>query len=338
MASGSKTVIYAALAGNSLIALSKFVVASITGSSAMFSEGVHSVVDSGNQLLLLFGLSRAKRQPDAKHPFGYGMELYFWTFVVAILIFAVGSGISIYEGVQSIANPHPIESPEWSYGVLALAMVFEGAAWLVAFREFRRTKGSQGWFSAVRNSKDPTVFTILFEDSAAMLGLIIAFVGISAAQFFNMPVLDGVASICIGVVLAGVALLLAFESKGLLIGEGAAPDIVAEIRNIVTNDSRITGTNEILTMHMGPEDILLAASVDFDDKLTADKVELAITEFETIIKSKFPQVKRIFIEAQAWRQHHATALSAGTNIVEAAQDGLAIGDGKNRRGSEQDFG
>lgn len=321
MASGSKTVIYAALAGNSLIAVSKFVAASVTGSSAMFSEGVHSVVDSGNQLLLLFGLKRAVRAPDEKHPFGYGMELYFWTFVVAILIFAVGSGISIYEGVRSLSNPHTVESPGWSYAVLSLAMVFEGAAWWVAFREFRRTRGNQTWFAAVRNSKDPTVFTILFEDTAAMLGLMIAFIGIFSAQYFDMPILDGIASICIGVVLAVVALVLAFESKGLLIGEGASPEVIAGIRAVVSNDSRITGMNEILTMHMGPEDILLAASVDFDDSLTAGKVEQAITDFEKAIKNQFPQVKRIFIEAQSWRQHHATAIAAGEMSSHRPPDG-----------------
>lgn len=311
MASGSKTVVYAALAGNSMIAVMKFVAASITGSSAMFSEGVHSVVDSGNQILLLFGMKRATREPDQKHPFGYGMELYFWTFVVAILIFAVGSGISIYEGIKSLSNPHPVESPEWTYGVLVLAMIFEGAAWWVAFKEFQKTRGDQSWISAIRNSKDPTVFTILFEDSAAMMGLIIAFVGIFLSQALDMPILDSLASICIGVVLAFVAIVLAIESKGLLIGEAASPEIIADIRALVSNDKRITGLNEILTMHLGPEDILLAASVDFDDSLTADKVEQTITEFESVIKGKFPNVKRIFIEAQSWRQHHATAIAAG---------------------------
>ncbi|QJB70178.1 cation diffusion facilitator family transporter [Parasphingorhabdus halotolerans] len=321
MASGSKTVVYAALAGNSLIAVSKFIVASITGSSAMFSEGVHSVVDSGNQLLLLFGMSRATRKPDEKHPFGYGMELYFYTFVVAILIFAVGAGISIYEGLHSISDPQPVKSPEWSYGVLSLAMVFEGAAWWVAFKEFRRTKGDQSWYAAVRNSKDPTVFTILFEDSAAMMGLMIAFIGIFCAQYFDMPILDGIASICIGVVLAFVAVLLAFEAKGLLIGEAASPAVIKGIHNIVSEDPRISGLNEVLTMHMGPDDILLAASVDFDDKLTADKVEQCITDFETTIKEQFPQVRRIFIEAQSWRQHHATAIAAGEMSDQPPPDG-----------------
>lgn len=311
MASGDKTVIYAALLGNGLIAVSKFVVASITGSSVMFSEGIHSLVDCGNQGLILFGLKRSKRPADSKHPFGYGMELYFWTFVVAILIFAVGAGISIYEGLERIKHPEAVNDPHWNYAVLAVAMVFEGVAWWVAFREFQRTRGKQSLFAAVKNSKDPTVFTVLFEDSAAMIGLVIAFVGILAAQYFDMPMLDGVASICVGIVLAGVAILLAHESKGLLIGEGADPAIVAAIHKMVSADTRITGVNELLTMHMGPKDILLAASLDFDDRLTADLVEGAITDFEKSIKAEFPGVAKIFIEAQSWRQHHMDAIAKG---------------------------
>ncbi len=308
MASGDKKVVYAALLGNSLIAVSKFVVASITGSSVMFSEGIHSLVDSGNQCLILFGMKRARKPADEKHPFGYGMELYFWTFVVAIMIFGIGAGISVYEGVHSIRHPEPVEAPIWNYAVITLALVFEGAAWWVAFREFQRTRGKQSLFGAVKNSKDPTVFTILFEDSAAMLGLLIAFIGIFCAQYFNMPVLDGVASVGVGLVLALVAILLAIESKGLLIGEGATPQLVASVREMVSDDNRITGLNEILTMHMGPRDILLAASVDFDDRLTADLVEDAITDFEMAIKARFPEIKRIFIEAQSWRQHQSDAV------------------------------
>ncbi len=310
MASGSRTVIYAALAGNSLIAISKFVVASITGSAAMFSEGIHSVVDSGNQLLMLFGMKRAARPPDAKHPFGYGMELYFWTFVVAILIFAVGAGISIYEGLNSLAHPEPVEASLWTYAVLVMALVIEGSAWLVALREFLRTRGDRSLLSAVRDSKDPTVFTILFEDSAAMLGLLIAFLGIFCSQAFALPMLDGIASICIGIVLAMVAVVLARESKGLLLGESASPEVIAGIRAIVANDTRITGLNEVLTMHMGPNEILLAASVDFNDSLTADLVEQAISDFEARIKQQFPDVRRIFIEAQSWKQHRADAITA----------------------------
>lgn len=307
-ASQSKTVIYAALAGNSMIAVSKFLGAWFTGSSAMLSEAIHSVVDSGNQLLLLHGIGRSRRAPDANHPFGYGMELYFWTFVVAILIFAIGSGLSIYEGIKHIQHPEAIKDPFWNYVILGLAMVFEGAAWTVAFREFNKNRGEDGFFSSVHHSKDPTVFTVLFEDTAAMIGLIIAFVGIWGSREFGIPELDGIASIGIGLVLAGVAVLLAIESKGLLIGEAAKPEVVADIRAMVSRDKRITGTNEILTMHLGPREILLNASLDFDDALSAADVEQAITEFERGIKSKYPAIRRIFIEAQSRRGHEANAL------------------------------
>ena len=199
MASGSKKVVYAALAGNALISVTKFFAASVTGSSAMFSEGIHSLVDTGNQGLLLFGMHRANRPADAKHPFGYASEIYFWAFVVAILIFAVGAGVSIYEGVQKVIDPHEISDPMINYIVLALAMVFEGAAWWVAYKEFASTKGKRGIFKAVRDSKDPTVFTVLFEDTAAIFGLIVAFAGIYFSQKLGLPWLDGAASITIGV-------------------------------------------------------------------------------------------------------------------------------------------
>ncbi|MGI9451618.1 MAG: cation diffusion facilitator family transporter, partial [Geminicoccaceae bacterium] len=219
-ASSSKTVIYAALIGNGLIAITKFIAAAFTGSAAMLSEAVHSVVDTGNQGLLLYGIKRSNRPPDDRHPFGYGMELYFWAFVVAILIFAGGAGISIYHGVEKILHPHPVENAYVNYIVLALAMVFEAFAWWVAFRAFQVAKGKLGYFEAVRRSKDPALFTVLFEDSAAMLGLIVAMVGIALGQWLDMPILDGVASVLIGVILAVTAALLAYEAKGLLIGEG----------------------------------------------------------------------------------------------------------------------
>ena len=306
MASSSSTkVIYAAFIGNALIAVSKFTAAGVTGSSAMLSEGVHSVVDCGNQLLLLFGLRRAAREPDAHHPFGYGMELYFWTFVVAILIFALGSGISIYEGIHKVRHPTEIRSPEWNYAVLILSMIFEGVAWTIAYREFNKSRGSANFIKAVRESKDPTIFTVLFEDTAAMLGLVIAFAGVAGSQYFNMPVLDGAASIGIGIVLAIVAVLLAIESKGLLIGEGADPEVVEAIKSMVLDDKRILRINEVLTMHLGPKDILLNASLDFADGLDAQYVEQAISEFEQKIKSTYPDITRVFIEAQSWKAHLA---------------------------------
>ena len=311
----SKKVIYAALFGNGAIAVTKFIAASITGSSAMLSEAIHSVVDTGNQGLLLYGIRRAKRPADPQHPFGYSMELYFWTFVVAILIFAVGAGISAYEGIIKLMNPHPVTSPHINYIVLGLAMVFEAVAWWIAFREFRRTKGSLGYLAAVRRSKDPTVFTVLFEDSAAMLGLIAAFLGIALGQALDMPELDGVASIIIGVILALTAALLAYESKGLLIGEGADPQVVAGVREIVRDKQGIERVNELLTMHLGPEDVLLTLSLDFNDRLSAGDVEVAITELEDLIKSAFPQISRVFIEAQSWKAHRVRRLDAPFEVV-----------------------
>ena len=308
-ARGSKRVVYAALIGNGLIALSKFAAAAFTGSSAMLSEGVHSVVDCGNQGLILLGMKRSTRPADEQHPFGYGMELYFWTFIVAIVIFGIGAGVSIYEGIERVRHPHPIESPYINYAVLFLAMIFEGYAWAVAYREFNRTRGDRGWVAAVRDSKDPTVFTVLFEDSAAMLGLVIAFVGVLGVHVLEIAILDGIASIAIGVVLAITAVLLSIESKALLIGESADNEVVEAVRQTFATDNRVTRVNEVLTMHLGPEDVLLVASLDFDDGLNASDVEETITQFEIGIKSAHPSVKRIFIEAQSWRASQAAAAS-----------------------------
>ena len=304
MASGSKKVIYAALVGNGLIAVTKFIAATITGSSAMFSEGIHSLVDTGNQGLLLFGIKRSKRPADEKHPFGYGAEIYFWAFVVAILIFAVGAGISFYEGIQKVIHPHPITNPMINYIVLGLAMIFEGVAWWIAYKEFATRKGKRGIFEAVKDSKDPTVFTVLFEDTAAMLGLIVAFVGIYLSQTLGIPWLDGAASIMIGVILAGTAMLLAYETMGLLIGEAADPQVVETIEALVDEISSVTNLNEIRTLHRGPDDILLALSLDFDDDIKAGDVEDAIYSLELKIKGRFPVVKRLFIEVQR-KEHHA---------------------------------
>jgi cation diffusion facilitator family transporter len=297
----SKRVIYAALFGNLLIAVMKFGAAFTTGSSAMLSEAVHSLVDTGNQGLLLYGLRRAQRPPDDAHPYGYGMELYFWTFVVAILIFGLGAGVSIYEGVQKLLHPHPITNPAVSYAVLSFALLFEAAAWTVAFREFRKVKGAGGYLDAVRRSKDPTLFTVLFEDSAAMAGLVFAFVGILAGQLLDMPEMDGIAAICIGIILTIVAALLAYEAKGLLIGESATPSVVKGIRRIVKEESGILTLNELLTMHFGPRDVLLNLSLDFADALTSREVEESISRMEQNIKMAYPEVTRVFIEAQGAR-------------------------------------
>jgi cation diffusion facilitator family transporter len=308
----SKKVIFAALAGNSLIAVTKFAASFYTGSSAMLSEAIHSVVDTGNQGLLLYGIRASNKPPSESHPFGHGMELYFWTFVVAILIFALGAGISIYEGVSKVLTPHPMVNPELNYAVLGLAMVFEGVALFIAAREFHKVKGTRGWFAEVRRSKDPTIFTVLFEDTAAMLGLMAAFIGIGLAQILDMPVLDGVASIVIGVILALTAVLLAVESKGLLIGEAASAETVRGIRKIVSRHGGILAINEVLTMHLGPNDILVNISVDFRGGLTSGEVETAITALEREIKESFPQVRRLFIEAQGWASHRLSVTELAT--------------------------
>ncbi len=304
-AHGSKKVIYAALAGNALIAVTKFFAAAYTGSSAMLSEAIHSLVDTGNQGLLLHGLKRAARPADRAHPFGYGMELYFWTFVVAILIFAVGAGVSLYGGVVKVFNPHPVSSPYVNYIVLGVSMVFEAGAWWIAYKEFNTRRGSLGLLAAVRRSKDPAVFTVLFEDSAAMLGLLAAFAGIALGDALEIPELDGVASIVIGLILAVTAAFLAFESKALLIGEAAQPEVIKGVREILSKHPGILAINELLTMHLGPEDVLLNLSVDFDGALDSNAVEAAVSDLERGIKETYPEITRIFIEAQAIGAHRS---------------------------------
>jgi cation diffusion facilitator family transporter len=303
MATGSKKVIFAALAGNSLIAVTKFGAATYTGSSAMLSEGIHSLVDTGNQFLLLYGMKRAARPADARHPFGYGAEIYFWTFVVAILIFAVGAGVSIYEGLHKLHAPEPLTNAYVNYIVLAAAIVFEAGAFTIAFVEFRKTNRGEDMLGAIRRSKDPTVFTVLFEDTAALLGLLVALVAIALAQWLDLPVLDAVASIIIGVILGLTAAFLAYETKGLLIGEAASKTVVEGIERLVRRHRGVLRVNELLTMHVGPQDILVNLSVDFDDALDSEDVEAAVSALEAEIKNRFKNVSRVFIEAQNWTAH-----------------------------------
>ena len=309
MASGSKKVIYAALAGNAMIAVTKFIAAAYTGSSAMLSEGIHSLVDTGNQGLLLHGMKRASRPADEKHPFGYGTELYFWAFVVAILIFAVGAGVSIYEGIHKIMDPHPVSNPLVNYIVLGLAFVFEAGAWWVAYREFNVRRGKRGMLEAIVQSKDPTVFTVLFEDTAAMLGLIVAFAGIFLAQWTGAAWLDGAASVVIGLILGATAIALAVETKGLLIGEAASAELVSGVHAIIMSRSSVRAINELRSMHQGPNDVLLAISLDFRNDISVGDVEETIYSLEKAIKSQYPDVTRVFIEAQS-RRHHDEILAA----------------------------
>lgn len=311
MAGSSKKVIYAALIGNALIAVTKFTAASITHSSAMLSEAIHSLVDTGNQLLLLHGLRQAKKPADARYPFGHGKEVYFWSFVVAMLIFAVGAGVSIYQGIQHVIHPEPIEDAYVNYIVLALAMLFEGAAWLFALRAFTRAKGKWGYFEAVHRGKDPSIFVVLFEDSAAMIGLAIAFLGILLSQLTGNTIFDGIASILIGGVLGATAAWLAYETKSLLIGESANKPVVEGIRKLVGGQPDVERVNEVLTMHMGPDFILLNLSVEFRDGATTDKLESRIAKITQQIKEAYPEVKRVFIEAEAAQGHAESGKSNG---------------------------
>ncbi|MEL6930008.1 MAG: cation diffusion facilitator family transporter [Cyanobacteria bacterium J06600_6] len=299
MSGSAKKTIYAAMAANFAIAVTKFIAASITGSSAMLSEGIHSVVDTGNELLLLLGLRLSKKPADDSHPFGYGQELYFWTLIVALFIFAIGGGMSIYEGIEHVRHPEPLTDPRWNYGVLAFAVIFEGYSWNVALQEFLTNKGEESFWKAIRASKDPTIFTILFEDTAALIGLFVAFIGVFCGHLFGNVYLDGVASIVIGVILCGVALLLATESKDLLIGEGASPETVADIRKVVNDDPAVDKTIKVLTLHFGPEEILLNLEIKFVDEQETEELAIAIERLESSIRSQHPEIKDIFIEAKS---------------------------------------
>ncbi|NOX58024.1 MAG: cation transporter [Planctomycetes bacterium] len=305
MATGSKKVIYAAAFGNGGIAITKFIAASITGSGAMLAEAIHSVVDTTNQLLLLWGIRQSNRPPSKAFPLGHGKEIYFWSFVVAILIFAVGSGVSLYEGVKRTISPHPVENVTVNYIVLSIAMVFEGAAWWYALRAFREVKGKRSYLEAAQSGKDPTLFVVLLEDSAALIGLVVAMIGIALGQLTGIQYFDGIATIVIGVVLAMVACFMAWETKGLLIGESAEPEVEAKIRDIVSQDARIDSINELITIQMGPHHLLVNLSVHFKADLSSGAVEEAVTACNRKIKEAIPIVHRVFIEAESWSAHRA---------------------------------
>jgi cation diffusion facilitator family transporter len=291
-------VLYGALLANVGIAIAKFVASAITGSSSMLTEGVHSLVDSGNQLLLLYGQAQAKRPADAAHPFGYGRELYFWSFVVAIMIFAVGAGVSVYEGWLHIAEPESLRDPTVNYIVLAIAAVLEGTSWTIAVREFDGKRGASGWWQSIRRSKDPAGFIVLFEDSAAIGGLLIAAIGVWASHHFGDPRLDGYASIVIGLILAAVAMLLAREAKGLLIGESANVQIIRKVWDLLDQRPEITAVNHVRTIHTAPDAVFVAISADFDDRLPMGTAEVLIEEMEGAMKAAIPELTSIYIRPE----------------------------------------
>jgi cation diffusion facilitator family transporter len=293
----SRIVVYGAIAGNLAIAVTKFIVAGVSGSSAMLSEAIHSTVDTGNDLLLLVGLKLSERKPDAAHPFGYGREIYFWSLIVAVLVFGLGGGMSIYEGIQHMRRPEPLQDATWSYVVLAASAVFEGASFALGIHAIYQSKGELSFFQALHNSKDPSTFTVVAEDSAALAGLAIAALGVYASHSLNRPELDGAASVAIGVLLAVVAIVLIYESRGLLIGEGINADTARSIRGIVLADASVHATGYPLTMYLGPDEVLLTLDVEFVPGLSAEETTAAVWRLESAIRSRYERIRRIYIES-----------------------------------------
>lgn len=328
--SGSKTVVLIALGANLGIALAKFTAAAWTRSSAMLSEAIHSLVDTSNQALLLYGLARSQRPADARHPFGYSKELYFWSFVVAVLLFSMGAGVSIYEGLEKLRNPHPISDFWINYLVLGIALALESGSAYKALSEFQARRGARGWFAALRASKDAALFTVVLEDVAAVTGLLIAFIALLCVQHLGWDRADAIASIAIGLLLATVAAFMSIEIKSLLVGEAANPKVMAGIEAILADEVKPGGPliaiNEIRSMHLGPEDVLVAASVDAIDGLPAEKVEALTTKLERLIKARFPEVRRLFIETQSAAGHLGEG-AAEAAPAHAAEPATEIGEG-----------
>jgi cation diffusion facilitator family transporter len=310
-----RTVAIAATAANLAIAATKFAAAAVTKSSGMLSEAIHSVVDSGNGLLILVGLRRSERPPDEEHPFGHGLELYFWTFLVALMIFAVGGGMSFYEGIVHLRHPEPIEKPLWSYLVIGAALLFEGSSWVVALKGWRSVSGGRPFWRAWADSKDPTRFLVLFEDSAAIAGLLVAAAGIWLTQRTGNPRFDGLASLVIGAILAGVAVTLALDTRRLLIGETARPEIVRSIRAIVQQDPATERVAMPLTMHLGPHGVLVNLDVQFRRGLSAVELEKAVDRLEARIRKAHPEVERIFLEARALAGSAASVSPSGPSAA-----------------------
>src|SRR5690349_14859121 len=300
--SESEFAIYAAVAGNVAIAITKFVAAAFTGSSAMLSEAIHSVVDTGNGLLMLLGVRKSRKPPDADHPFGHGHELYFWTLVVGVLVFAVGGGMSTYEGILHILHPKIPQNPVWSYATLGIAVVFEGTSWLFGWKAFSSERGRRGVLQTIHETKDPSSFTVLLEDSAALLGLVFAFLGIFLGRQFELPYLDGAASVVIGLLLCSVATLMVYESKGLLIGEGLDPQSLKSIRGLVETDPAVERVRHLHTMYLGPHEVLLTIELSFDSKLSVGEMRKAIRGLVGTIKSQHPDVKQVYFGAESLSQ------------------------------------
>ena len=323
--SGANMAVWAALAGNLLVAASKFVAAAVSGSAAMLSEAVHSLVDTLNELLLLYGIARSARPPDRVHPFGYAREIYFWSFVVALLIFTLGAGVSAYEGVDRLLRPMPIERPFIVFAVLSASFAFEGASWLVGMRAFRAAEPDHGWWAAFRRSKDPPTFIVVFEDTAAILGLIVAAAGTAAALWTDDARWDGMASLAIAVILAGVAILLARESKALLIGERADPKLSDAIMRTAAGVAGVCSANSIVTVQLAPRNVIATLSLDFFDHLRAPDIERAVAELESRVRSAHPEVTALFVKPQSVAQAKGEQNGNGNGVTVDSPE--TIGDG-----------
>jgi len=317
---GSRRAVWAALVGNLLVASTKAGAAAFTGSSAMLSEAVHSFVDTGNEVLLLYGMRVARKRADRDHPAGYGRELYFWSFIVALLVFALGAGVSILQGVHRLRNPQPIADAYISEIVLAASFLFEGWSWLVSVREFQKVKGDLGWYQAFVKSKDPPLFMVVFEDSAALIGIVIAAAGTVAADRLGIAWADGAASILIGLVLACTSTLLARESKSLLIGEKADSALIRSMLQIANAACGRSRANGVLTIQMAPDQIMAAMSFEFDDALTAPQIEQMVADIERRIHAAHPEVTSLFVKPQNPEQYSATVREKfGENVADATR-------------------
>ena len=300
--SESKTAVFAAIAANLFIAIIKFTAAALSGSSAMIAEGIHSLVDTGNGLLVLLGMKRSQQPADETHPFGHGKSLYFWTNIVAISIFGIGGGMSLYEGISHIRHVAPggeMGDPTAAYIVLAISLLIEGASFTIAIRQFLRAKGDNGAWQYIQQSKDPSLYTVVLEDSAAMLGLLFAFLGIFLGHLLSNPYLDGIASIAIGLLLMSVAWILASRTLGLLVGEGVNRDELADIRRRVESDPAVDRAGDILTMYMGPDDLLVNMGVCFVPGTRAEQMHESIRRIEADLQGAYPEIKRVYIEAES---------------------------------------
>lgn len=316
----SPRAVIAAVLANIAIGIVKFIAAGISGSSAMISEGIHSIVDSGNGLLILFGMKRAERRPDLEHPFGYSQELYFWTLVVAVMIFALGGGLSMYEGMHRIMEITPettLGDPTLNYIIIGISAIIEGMSLSVALREFNAARGDVSPLRFIRDAKDPSLFTVVLEDSAAEIGLLFAFLGTLLGHVLNNPYFDGIASVLIGVLLACVSVVLLRETKGLLIGEGLSASELRRVGAIVEEDPHVLKCGRVLSLYLGPHDMLLTIDATFDEEADRNAIDQSIDDVERAIVREFPQTTRIFIEPENLRATQAAAKRISERIAES---------------------